>query len=233
MNQFSRRSQEKELLDGDSIDFNDLSQNLKELRFINAYLGGHRITLKGFKSLSAGKKKISICEIGCGGGDNLIALDNFCKKINIEATFTGIDINPACIEYAKENLQNRNIHFIIEDYKKVVFQKKPDILFSSLFCHHFSNEELIDMLQWMKANSNLGFFINDLQRHPIAYYSIRFLTKIFSRSHLVKNDAPLSVLRGFRINEWEKLLKLSGIKPVQIHWEWAFRYLIVYRNIPM
>ena len=75
-----------------------------------------------------------------------------------------------------------------------------------------------------------GFFINDLHRHWLAYYSIQNITRIFSRSYLVKNDAPLSVARGFKKDEWKELMKNAGIQNYSISWRWAFRYLIVYSN---
>ena len=230
MSKFSHRSAEKELLDGAGIAFKDIYRNLKELNFINAHLGGHAITIKGFKCLLGKKKTISVCEIGCGGGDNLNALDIYCKKNKIKVDFIGIDINPECIEFAKTNTINKHTRFTVNDYKEVVFDFKPDIIFSSLFCHHFSDNELIYMLHWMKENSRVGFFINDLQRHPLAYYSIRLLTTLFSRSYLVKNDAPLSVLRGFKINEWKELLFKATIIEYIINWKWAFRYLIIYKR---
>ena len=86
------------------------------------------------------------------------------------------------------------------------------------------------MLLWMTANTSKGFFINDLQRHPFAYYSIKWITKIFSRSYMVKNDAPLSVSRGFTKAEWEKIFNSAGIKNFIIEWKWAFRYLVVHKN---
>jgi len=85
-------------------------------------------------------------------------------------------------------------------------------------------------LKWMQANSRQGFFINDLHRHPLAYYSIKFLTSIFSRSKLVKNDAPLSVARGFKRKDWVWLMNESGLKAGLIQWKWAFRYLIIASN---
>jgi hypothetical protein len=64
----------------------------------------------------------------------------------------------------------------------------------------------------------------------LAYYSIKWLTRLFSKSYLVKNDAPISVERGFIKKEWENLCGLAGIKPVSIQWQWAFRHLIVYKK---
>ena len=48
---FKNRSSELELLDGENIPFNHIHQNMIELNFINTWLGGHGITLKGFKKL--------------------------------------------------------------------------------------------------------------------------------------------------------------------------------------
>ena len=87
------RCYDKELLDANSIPFADIAQNMKELEFINAHLGGHAITINGFKKLLKGRKKISVCEIGCGGGDNLNAINQYCLRKHIISSFTGIDIN--------------------------------------------------------------------------------------------------------------------------------------------
>ena len=228
---YSSRSYKKELLDNSDIPFKDIAQNMKELDFINAHLGGHAITLKGFKKLAAENKKLSICEIGCGGGDNIDMLATFCINNKIEAAFTGVDINPECISYAKAMSKIDKVNFIVSDYKLVCFgNNKPDLIFSSLFCHHFTDEEFIQMLQWMKKNSVIGFFINDLQRHPLAYHSIKYLTGFFSNSYLVKNDAPLSVLRGFKRYEWKNIFEKAGITDYSIQWKWAFRFLITAPN---
>lgn len=230
MPDFTQRSYQKELLDRDDIPFADIQQNMKELNFINTYLGGHAITIDGFKKILDKNKEVTVCEIGCGGGDNLNAIYKWCKEKNIKAKFIGIDINKDCITYAKKNSKIADIIFIHSDYKKMFFDKNPDVIFSSLFCHHFTNEELVEMMQWMKANSNIGFFINDLHRNSIAYWFIKFATKLFSSSYLVKNDAPLSVARGFKKLEWQKILDEAGIKNYSIKWKWAFRYLIIVKN---
>jgi 2-polyprenyl-3-methyl-5-hydroxy-6-metoxy-1,4-benzoquinol methylase len=226
-----KRSHQKELLDATEIPFTDIAQNLKELNFINTWLGGHAITIKGVKQLLKENKKITICEIGCGGGDNLFAVYKWCRQKNIQMDFTGIDMNPECIAFAKQQYPQLSCQWICSDYEKVQFEEnKPDIIFSSLFCHHFTDEQLISMLHWLKQNSRLGFFINDLHRHWLAYYLIKYLARFFSRSYLLKNDAPLSVARGFKKKELQKLFNEAGIKTVIIKWKWAFRWLTVARR---
>lgn len=231
MPNLSQRSLEKELLDADDIPFDEIALNMQELNTINTLLGGHAISLVGFKKLIKNKKKISVCEIGCGGGDNLLVILNYCQKKEIAVSLIGIDINQECIQFAKTNHKlNDHTQFICCDYSLVQLKEKPDIIFSSLFCHHFNHADLVSQLQWMQQNSQVGFFINDLQRHWLAYYSIKWLTQLFSKSRLVKNDAPISVARGFHKSEWNTLFDLAQIKTVTIHWKWAFRYLIVYNH---
>lgn len=233
---FSNRSYEKELLDRDDIPFEDIKRNMQELEFINKYLGGHNITIEGLKatisgSCGSGRDTFTVCEIGCGGGDNLKVIDKWFRKNKMKVKLIGIDINNDCITYAKENcMATPFIEFITSNYKHVNFHQYPDVIFSSLFCHHLNEEELLEMMNWCNMNSVVGFFINDLHRNPIAYYTIKALTKIFSHSYLVKNDAPLSVKRGFKKNELETSLKQAGAGDYKIYWKWAFRWLVIVKH---
>jgi len=252
---FTRRCYQKELLDNPSVPFDDIRLNMQELEFINTRLGGHAITISGVLKLMGNRNKIHICEIGCGGGDNLKAIDTWCLKHGVDAKFTGIDIKDTCIRWAEENTRSvRHIRFICSDYRFAALPEKPDIIFSSLFCHHFNDEELKEIIAWKYQHSSLGFFINDLHRHPLAYHSIRILSRLFSSSYLVKHDAPLSVRRGFSRSDWKKALegtgiwatgyKESGTLTNEIHesgniakglqavitWKWAFRWLIIVRK---
>lgn len=236
----NRRSYKKELLDKEDVSFADIRQNMKELNTINTLLGGHKISIEGIRQI-VGKfetdQPITICEIGCGGGDNLKAIEKWCSNNLIKVKLIGIDIKAECIEFAQQQNPTLDASWIAADYKNVNFKnEKPGIIFSSLFCHHFIEEDIVNMLQWMKANATRGFFINDLHRHPLAYYSIRLITGFLSKSYLVKNDAPLSVARGFKKQEWHKLFASAAITGCSIEWKWAFRHLITYKvpleNIP-
>ncbi len=225
-----QRSYEKELMDGDDIAFSDMAQTLKELNIINTRLGGHKITISGLNKIAKDPQGLVICEIGCGGGDNLQAIYKFLKRRNTPVSFIGIDLNPECILFAKQQYPQLPCEWICSDYAQVTFPQSPDIIFSSLFCHHFTDEQLVPMLQWLRKNSRLGFFINDLQRHRLAFYLIKYITKFFSRSYLVKNDASLSVARSFTRKDWNMLFDKAGIGPRSIDWRWAFRYLITFKK---
>ena len=223
------RSYEPELLDAEMIPEAAFAQMLKEINNINTWLGGHNITIKGFKCFDPGnlRQPLHIAEIGSGGGDNLKVIYMWCKANKIDVKLTGVDIRPECVDYAKKHTADLPIDYIVADYKLVSFTNKPDIIFNSLFCHHFKENDLVFMLQWMQQNSRLGFFINDLHRHVLAFKSIQLLTRLFSKSYMVKYDAPLSVKRGFTLSEWKNIFRQAGITQASIKWKWAFRHLIV------
>jgi 2-polyprenyl-3-methyl-5-hydroxy-6-metoxy-1,4-benzoquinol methylase len=226
-----QRSYQKELMDADDIPFAAIAQTLKELNIINTRLGGHAITLKGVRQFAKNNEPLRVCEIGCGGGDNLFAIYKYCTKKTIPVNFVGIDMNAECIAFAKQQYPQLPCQWICSDYALVTFgDKQPDIIFSSLFCHHFTDEQLVSMLQWLHQKSSKGFFINDLHRHWLAWYLIKYITKFFSRSYLIKNDASLSVARSFRKEDWQKLFQQAGIGNYNIIWQWAFRYLVTYKK---
>jgi 2-polyprenyl-3-methyl-5-hydroxy-6-metoxy-1,4-benzoquinol methylase len=226
---FKKRSDKKELLDADFIPKNDLFQNLAELNTINTLLGGHAVSIKAFKNFGIQPcEKIRIIDIGCGGGDNLRTIANYGRKNNLNIELIGIDLKPECLEYAKLQCVNYpEISFIQSDYRDLIQTGMEfDIAFACLFNHHLSNEENELFFDWCYTHSKRGFFINDLHRNPLAHYSIKWLTQVFSKSYLVKNDAPLSVLRGFKKNELQSILDKNKI-PAITKWAWAFRYMVI------
>jgi SAM-dependent methyltransferase len=227
-----QRSYEAELLDADNIPQDLLFQNLRELDLVNHYLGGHNITFIGLQRLLPTKPNriLHIVDIGCGSGDTLREIAKWAKKQKIEVKLTGVDLKSDVILYAKEHCKDfPNIEFVQADYRDTnkYVTDKVDIFICSLFCHHLREPQLVELFSFIHKNSQIGFIINDLQRHAMAYYSIKYLTRLFNGSSLVQNDAPLSVWRGFFRNELTVLLNEAAIPKYTVEWQWAFRYLVV------
>jgi 2-polyprenyl-3-methyl-5-hydroxy-6-metoxy-1,4-benzoquinol methylase len=228
----NQRSNKLELLDEDNIPAKDLYRNLYELEVINKKLGGHNATFKGLSYFSFNQNTHTLLDIGSGGGDTLRAIAK-SKYGKYFSCLDGADLKADCIAYAKRNSEQfEHISYYENDYKICLENSKHqyDIISNALFCHHFADGQLIEMLKLMRQHCRMGFVINDLQRHWLAYYSIKLLTALFSKSYLVKNDAPLSVARSFKKPDWEKLLSKAGIEGAVIQWSWAFRYVIVWKK---
>lgn len=229
---FKERSTQLELLDETDIAVEALHRNLYELEIINKILGGHNVSLAGLKIMWPQSIETPvIADLGCGGGDTLKAFAIWTRKNKKTARFIGIDLKQDCIQYAQENCKNfPEISFICQDFRDVIAQKTHfDLVHTSLFNHHLNNDENMLFLDFCNQNK-LQLIINDLERHPLAYYSIKLLTQMLSKSYLVKNDAPLSVLRGFKKNEWRQLLTDSKCKSFTIDNYFPFRHLILLKH---
>jgi hypothetical protein len=224
---FKNRSTQKELLDAELIPDADLFQNLKELHVINSLLGGYQISLNALKKVDFKIKPITLVDIGSGGGDTLKTIFNWSIKNNKEIKLYGIDLKSTCVDYSNQNEPNESLNFICDDYRNIhLHVKEVDIIHASLFCHHLIINQIVELIQFAVKHKAV-LIINDLERNRFAYYSIKYLTKLFSKSYLVKNDAPLSVLRGFKKIEWLEMIEKAGAIKYTVKNKWAFRHEVV------
>jgi len=231
---FDQRLDEKEIMDDLDFEGTAMDQALKELEVINKWLGGNQLTLHGIDRLTKSlpvDRRLKIVDLGCGGGDMLKLIATKARKRKQKWELVGIDANPYIIDYAKSNTKDHpEIHYQAWNIFSEQFrQQQYDIILCTLFTHHFTDEELVQLLSQMKSQARLGLVINDLHRHWLAYYSIKFLTRFFSKSYMVKNDGPVSVLRGFSRHNWRSILAKAGIKEYSLNWRWAFRWELVIR----
>ncbi len=220
------RVYKSELIDDFSITDERIVDALSELKVINRFLGGNSVTKKGFDILlrkCGSGNNLSILDAGIGGADNLteLAAGRF-EGIKV----FGIDLNKGICRKIKENYPF--IKIIYGDMTAPPFRGKVfDIIHFSLVLHHFREDEIKKMLANYMELVNCGLLINDLQRSYAALIGIKLLTAVFSRSELVKNDAPLSVKRGFKKKELVGILEQAGFRNYYIKRKWAFRWMVV------
>lgn len=234
MHHFRERDTSPELMDDLNCEGEVVDQTLHELDIINRHLGGTDISLQGLGELLKGinDQIIRLADLGCGSGEMIRKFIDWSKKEDLHLDLVGIDANPYIVEYARKHLKGvQDVSFktknvLAKDFSRLKF----DVIHCSLFLHHFTEEELVLLLQNFKRQSRIGVVVNDLHRHWLAYYSIKYLTRFFSKSSMVKYDAPLSVARAFRKAELMKILDKAGIQEYKIKWKWAFRWQLVFRS---
>lgn len=228
------RSQKKELMDGPLEDPHLLYNNLRELIFINRWSSAYGALFQHLKKMIQrdGGSDLTLIDIGCGAGDFLWYIFKRKEQLGGKIHLIGLDAEPHAITYAKRRYPQMatEVEWIVSDYKSfLATDRKIDLLTCNLFCHHLSDEEITQLISTVNKKVGTGAIINDLHRHPLAYHSIKLLTRLFSSSEYTKNDAPLSVLRGFRKKEWKNLIDSAESKDSmkwEIGWKWAFRHVI-------
>lgn len=231
MPSFAHRCADVEIMDDLNCAGEVVDQTLRELETINTLLGGNHVTLSGVKKLLPKqlKETFTIADLGCGGGDILRLIALWGRKQGFKFRLTGIDANPNIIAFAKTNSEGfpeinyESVNIFSEEFRA----KKYDLILATLFTHHFTEEELVKIFKSLKAQATIGIVINDIHRHWFAFHSIRILTQLFSKSKMVKYDAPLSVLRAFKKSELQSILQKAGIEKYQLKWKWAFRWQLI------
>ncbi|HOY96582.1 MAG TPA: methyltransferase domain-containing protein [Catalimonadaceae bacterium] len=223
---FSKRNTKSELMDDFDMPQEELDINLLELEIINRWLGGYSVSFSGLSNLNLPKdREIIVVDIGCGGGDGMISMQQFLHKRGIKAKMIGVDANPKVLDYARKRCKNHpDFQWECEPFQNLA-SLNADVFHCSLFAHHFYGEDLSSLASLM-ASARIGFVVNDLHRHWLAYHSISILTRLFSKSYLVRNDARLSVSKSFSRDELLQLFSFPQSHAVSVRWQWAFRWLV-------
>ena len=229
MPDFTRRSTELEIMDAPDIAPDEIRITLEELELINSTLGGYAPSLRGLDWLLPDScRRVRILDVGTGGGDTPRRMVRWAKRRGIEASVHGIDLSTPTVEYARERARGQpNLEFQCIDVYDLRVDEPFDVVHAALTLHHFNDDGAAKVLRKMYSLSRWGVVINDLQRHQLAYHSIVWLTRLFSKSRLIRNDAPLSVLRAFTRGELARLVAAAELPLARIAWHWAFRWLVV------
>jgi SAM-dependent methyltransferase len=240
MPSFQIRTDQDELMDDFSIQDERLTEALEQLRPINQLLGGYATTMEVIapflRSRSHLNQKTKILDLGTGIGDFPEYIVRWAAKQipAIDVEVVAIDANPVTVDYARLALQKRlpanlqsKIKIEVADALTLPYLKHEfDLAIAAMFLHHFARGNAIEIVRSMQRIAKHGILINDLHRHPLAYYGIYALTHLLPATPMVRHDGPLSVLRGFKFEELEDITQSAGLTNFSLKWRYAFRWVL-------
>lgn len=223
------RTEETEIMDDFSLEGAELTEALDQIAKINQLLGGNKLTLHGLKKLlrkTDTNKPLVIADIGCGNGDMLRMLARYGKKNGLTFKLIGIDANAFTIRYAEDlSKEFENIKYECMDIFSPDFNSlKYDIALCTLTLHHFSKEQIEDLLKRVYHNTSIGIVVNDLHRSKTAYRLFELICDVFKLNDMSRQDGLVSILRGFKKKELKHFSEKLNFKNYTISWKWAFRY---------
>ena len=223
---FSVRSAQGEWMDGPDVSAADFAACLESLAKANTVTLARPPTLawltRATSKLPSGAP-FTIVDVGFGDGDMLRAVRHWALRRGLSATLVGYDLNARSAPAANKRTGcNLEIDFRTGDAMR---ETRPiDYVISSLVAHHMTDDEIVRFLRWMEAETRRGWFINDLHRHPIAFYGFKLLAWIARFHPFVRHDGPISVARSFRRADWLRLLAAAEIDARQVGIEWRFPF---------
>lgn len=239
---FQTRTNEDELMDDFSITDSRLTDALDQLRWVNQFLGGYSAPMAILKPLlrNSPSQTIRILDLGTGIADfpEFIVRWAAAQSPAIDVEIVAVDANPVTVAYAQAALQARlpvalrsQVQVEVADALALPYAENSfDVVMASMFLHHFAQDSAIAIVKSMQRIARNGIIINDLQRHPLAYYGIYTLTRLLRASPMMQNDGPLSVLRGFQARELQAIAAGAELPAFSLQWRWAFRWLLTTVN---
>ncbi|CAM4027287.1 Methyltransferase domain-containing protein [Pedobacter westerhofensis] len=225
----TQRSTAPEIMDDFQMEGEILRDALDKIASINQLLGGNKVTLEGITALireQPKQKVIRIVDIGCGNGDMLRALADYALKNDLNFILKGIDANAFTVNHAgRLSSSYSNISYkctdIFDTQKEI---ENCDIILCTLTLHHFTDGQIMALLQRFGKSATLGYVINDLQRSAIAYHLFEALCFVFRLNYMSRQDGLVSILRGFKKADLLSYAQKLNLKNSLIRWKWAFRY---------
>ena len=232
--EFLKRSDEAEWMDDLSLSEAELHLALGDIALVNKVLGGHAISLRGLKPLLHHRrgKPVRVVDAGCGNGEFLRYLSRYCRRHQIKAELIGWDRNLSSLESGRAmSVGMEEIRFEQKD----LLSNPPlpgggPIVVCNLFLHHFTDAQIVAMLDhWLKGGCT-AIVVNELHRNRMAYYLFRLFGAIFMKSRIARHDGQVSIQRGFLKRELQGFSRKLGLDAYSIQWHWAFRYLWVMKS---
>lgn len=211
------RAAESEMLDQSGHDPALLAGNLADLRRVNRWFGGVRLTIAGLDVLTPDLRhgdSLRVIDVATGGADIPVAVAKWARRRGLRTHILATDRSAEILRLAECPGADR-VDFAIADACHLPFADDSfDVAICSLVLHHLSPEEAVSMLQEMRRVARRGIVMNDLVRNWPGYAGAWLFSRALTNNRLTRHDAPLSARRAYTRREMAALLSSAGLSPL-------------------
>ena len=171
---------------------------------------------------------LRILDIATGAGDIPVSLWRKGQRAGLKLEILGVDISDRALDFSRERSAacGNDVQFRRLDVFSDEIPVGYDVIVSSLFLHHLTDEQEGKLLAGMARATNHLVLVNDLRRGryglTLAYLASRLLTS----SPVVRVDAIRSVRAAFSLAEVRAMANSAGMKGADIRRRWPARYLL-------
>jgi len=170
---------------------------LADLARVNRYFGGHRILRYILAPLATPGEAFSLLDVGAASGDIGAAVRSAFPC----ATVFSLDRLSFHLDGAAQPK-------LAADAFQLPFKPASfDFVFSSLFLHHFTDEQIVDLLASFRKLARRAVLAIDLERGPLALRFLPATQWLFNWDGMFVRDGLISVRAAFKRHE---LLALAG-----------------------
>lgn len=193
--------------------FAEYRRCLLDLDAVSRMVLAHRPTLAFLDQVAARHRgPLRILDVACGDGTMLRRIARWARRRGIAVELTGLDLNPRAIEVAQEFPRtDPPVGYVVSDVFDYAPERLPDVILSAHFTHHLPEADVVRFLAWMEATARLGWFVNDLHRHPNPYRLFGLLGRVAPWHPIVVSDGLISIRRAFTVEDWRRMSASAGI----------------------
>lgn len=224
------RAEAPEFMDDFASGGAELREALRHLRLLNRLFAAAAPTVHGVRRLwlkADRPRRLSILDVGAGSGDVNRQLLQWADAEQVELRITLVDLTEEACEEAGQLFRNEPRIQVMRGDLFTLTEACADIITGTQFIHHFAAEELPTVVHSMLNASRIGVVINDIHRHWIPWTAVWLTTRVVSSNRYIWHDGPLSVAKGFRAEDWDRLQKALGLTDMYYAWRPLFRYAVV------
>lgn len=174
-------------------------------------------------------ERLRVLDIATGGGDVPIRLWRTARQAGLgNLEFHGCDISPTAIRTATESADRAGaaVTFFPHDILADPPRGRYDAVVCSLFLHHLSEAEAVQVLRRMGEWAERQVLVNDLERSRLGYVLAWVGTRVLTRSPVVRFDGPASVRSAFTPGETLLLAERAGLTGARVGRRWPCRFLL-------
>lgn len=216
----------EELMDDPALPPETYDAVLADLAQVNAVTLAARPTLAFLDRATKGRDSFRLLDVGFGHGDMLRRIARWAQANGKQADLVGVDLNPRSEHAARAATPDSlPITYTTGDYADLAGQSW-DMVVSSLVAHHMTREQLHEFLRFMDAETQVGWFINDLHRHGFSWLGYPVLATLAGWHPIVRADGRTSIARSYRPDEWPALLAEAGVTGAEVQRWFPFRLCV-------
>ena len=221
-----------EVMDDPTLPLAALEAALAGLSRLNSVSGSFRRIFREIESERGSRgRSLRVLDIACARGDFVLASARKARARKLDVTFSGCDINPHAIDLAKAaaSAQSLPCSFFLHDAIQYPLPGGFDICVASLFFHHLTEAQALDLLRNMSTACPC-VLVNDLVRSRLNLASIAFASHVLTRSPVVHTDAALSARAAFTRDELLGFAHRAGLEGATIKFGGISRMMLVWRK---
>lgn len=214
MNAFSERVFQPELMDRADANVGLLLRTVRQFSAINRLFSRAEHTLR--REVVAPNlgtaSPITVADVGAGGGDIMIRFTRLCRRIDFPVSITCIDNDPRILDYTVNQCRPfPEIDVQVGDVRRLDALGPFDYVFCNNLLHHFSDEDIPDVLRRLYDAARRGVIVSDICRSRSAYLGYALFAGAFLHRSFAGYDGRLSIRKGFSKTELDGFAEAAGI----------------------